>query len=316
MSLSKTTTFLSSGGVNYQTATYFITRQTTPLCISAAGYEVPSENGVPAIISMDPKFGFVNQAGFYRTQSYGITSYRSATQYPAGISGSSVNGSTVRIGRVADPDDANKSAYWFRVDQTDPLTNSGYRSEFSWDAPGSRILPKVRYLTGLCVRLPDWTSVPTGDKLLIWQIHGKTDIQPWLSLNFDGSRLYLHQTWDDSYPPTNVAGDANEITTTLSWTPNTWMRFVIDFTWDETGGGVLKAYINGTSVLNYTGRLGFNEGTSPYSYLKVGVYKWSSGNVWTTTGTLSTRDMYVKGPVVFRTDTATASELDTLLTQY
>lgn len=316
MSLSKTSTFLSSSGINYQDASYFATRQVAPLCISAAGYEIPAENGVPALISMDPKFGFVNQAGFYRTQAYGITSYRSATQYPTGISGSTVNGSAVRIGKVIDPADANKSAYWFRVDQTDPLTNSGYRSEFSWDAPGSRLLPRTRYLVGFCMRLPDLTSVPTGDKMLIWQIHGKTDVQPWLSLNLDGSRLYLHQTWDGSYPPTNTVGDANEITTTLSWTPNTWMRFVVDFVWDETGGGFLEVYVDGSKVLSYAGRLGFNEGSSPYSYLKIGVYKWSSGNVWTTTGTLSTRELYVKGPVVFRTTTATAAELDALLTQY
>lgn len=308
MTINAKPALLDSSGVKYQTAEFFEAFAGQPLIIGPTETAAPYAPGSRLLVMQDPVHGFQFQPGNHRIQSYGTGTTR-PTQSPTGVTGTSVNGSTVRVARVADPDDAGKWAFWMRADVADPLTFNGRRSEFSYDDPDARFFVGQRVVIGAMLRFPDWTGVPTGDKLLVLQLHGKTDIQPWLSINWDGSRCYLRHTYDNAALPTNETGDANVSETDITWAPNTWMRIALEVKIAPGGGGAVRAMVNGSVIRDYTGPIGFNE----YNYFKTGVYKWSSSNTWTTTGTLGTREVYLKGPYMFRSETETAEQMDALL---
>lgn len=250
----------------------------------------------------DPDLGYVphSMAGPLTYEANGQTGFLSALSAP--ITGASVESSTLRMGIVADPHDANKKCWHFRCTSTDTNTAGSKRTEFATDSirfPGWK---GQRILMGLKMRLPDWSASST-DEQLVWQIHGSGDqslASPWAAHVIRGGTERIVLIYDETPITTGGTRTMWNAYTSSSIPYNQWRTVVIEAAHSYDGGGYFRLWFNGAPVLDYSGKLGYQEPTLP-SYPKMGVYHWEdSGNTWNPI--LPVREAWYKGPFFGRSN--------------
>lgn len=238
------------------------------------------------------------------------TSSQLSTANTTGISGASVDGSTVRISNIADPDDAAKRCWVTRVDSTDADTDGtgAKRCEISIQSP-LVFRQGTRYVIGFCQRIADWTS--TTDEQLTWQIppDDSLGVSPWFAHYVAGNARRIDVRFNRSETPSNGTSTITTIWSETDWAPLTWERWVLEIT-ESQSNGYVKAWRNGVVVGEYSGTTGYVQPVGGGSYWKQGVYHWTNaGNTWDAS--LSMRNVWTKG--AFVSDSVTPEDMDALL---
>ena len=234
----------------------------------------------PAIVdATDAQIGYTRQIRGTRMQAYGDTS--TGLFASAGITGDSVGGSTTRIARVQDPDDASKYAWILRCAKTDPDTSgtNSKRAEFRY---GATVFYDRWTTTGYKFRQQNYTG--HTDEWIIAQIHASDNsslLNPWFSVNYKSNLVRLVCRYDNTI----------QFDSSLAPLYAEWNALVIECKF-KAADGCLRVWLNGVLVMDYVGALG--EATRrDDSYWKSGIYEWDANTQWDDT--YPVREIYTKG---------------------
>lgn len=245
----------------------------------------------------DARIGYSAQRNPPNIQCYGTVNTGLASG--ADVTGTSVDGSTSRLALVADPDDAAKWCWHWRVHPDDPDTASSKRGEFAF----SGLTPRPRHFNsrtvGICSRLQDWSALT--DSQLFWQWHADDDLaaapSPWLAAYVLDGEMVIQCRYDTRETP--VSQTIVELYRDAAWTPLSWERWAIRTRTGYDGTGIVQIMRDGELIVDYSGPVGSNEqgvGTET-SYFKSGYYHWiNAGNDWDTS--VNTREVWHKGAYV------------------
>lgn len=258
----------------------------------------------------DARIGYSTQRGAPNIQCYGSIS----TNLSAGedVTGTSVDGSTVRLTRVADPEDESKWCWHWRVHPDDPDTASSRRGEFSFAQAITRKYNRNAFVVGMCIRLPDIKN--TTDDQLVWQLHGPDGANignPYIVLLCTAGQLRIVLRYDTN--EVSASGTQTVLTPwrDSDWVPNQWYRWAALLLPDYLGNGRAVIMRDGVTVLDYVGPLGYNDDSVGTAYFKNGYYHWiNSGNDWDRS--VETRDVWHKGAYVAST-LVSINEMDDFL---
>lgn len=260
----------------------------------------------------DPDLGYVPHwmAGSIYYEANGQTGYTSSLT--GAVTGGLVDGSTHRLGIVADPHDALKKCWHFRCTSTDTNTAGSKRTEFAVDSNRFPARKGQRILMGFKMRLPNW-SAASNDEQLVWQIHGSGDqltASPWVAHVIRGGIERIVLIYDEAATTTGGTRTMWNAYTSSNIPYNVWRTVIVETAHSFDGGGYLRLWFDGVKVLDYSGKLGYQEPTLP-SYPKIGVYHWEdSGNTWDPA--LPVREAWYKGPFLCRPHVSVA-DLQALL---
>lgn len=232
------------------------------------------------------------------------------------VTGTSVDGSTARFTRVADPDDAAKWCWRWRTNSDDPDTGGtgNRRGEFAFirgTAPFYENNPRV---IGFCARVQDWKA--TMDDQIFFQIHAPSAslvASPWLAFQITAGVFRVLLIYDVNATPSGSTAVAVTLYSDANWTPDQWMRFAVLVREDYRGGGVVQVLKDGVEIVDYAGPVGYNNISVGASYVKNGYYHWTgSGNDWDAS--LATRVIYEKGAYIAGEDVS-LPEMDGFLSE-
>lgn len=249
----------------------------------------------PLMQMADAAVGYARQPGRVTIQTLGSVSN---TLFASGdVSGDVVDGSALRIGRVADPDDAAKWCWRMRCAETDADTSgsNAKRAEFSF--PAGIGYGEFRTI-GFKYRIADYAG--HTDEFIIAQIHAGASsslVNPWLAFIIDGNETKVLARFDNLAVSTVLF--AHRIAQ--------WNAVVIEAKYHASAGS-LMIWFNGNLTVSYSGPLG--EETARYdSYLKSGIYAWDANTQWDDT--YPVREIYAKGP--YLANGAVASDMHALI---
>ena len=218
---------------------------------------------------------------FAQQSGYGVQVIRQSTPVSnvpeSGIHGTALpNGETLRFGKLADPVDATRKVLAFQVHTSDPVTNSGKRSEL-------KINPNIEmnkvYWIAFSVYIYDWGTLSTGDEALFGtQMHTGADKVAVGGPSFGivtapGGRKFFVKT---RYSESSTPGEGKSVSIKHAQHDipfGRWADFVIKFKHNTSGAGFLQAWMDGKPIANYRGSLGYNTGVADYA--KFGYYNWS-----------------------------------------
>lgn len=302
---------VAGDGTQYQQPAFF--KMGATCYVSGANYWLST--GLFSVFA-DARRSFFRMNDFPNSESMGSTSLFGA------VNGTTVGGSVVRIANVADPGDATKRCWLYRISNTDPDTagSGNKRSEFSGDFVQMALRDKDRgHSLFFATRYCDIGSTTTGQQV-ISQVHASntnTGCPPWYGILVGpGNRLFIVLRYD----PNSVTSDA----TNVNWvayddffTPNTWDKWCVEYRQSHNGSdGYCRIWRNRVQVVNYTGSLGYVD-NGGYSYLKAGIYHFTEGDpsfVYDTS--VPVRECWQKGPYQLPIGVVTATEafdfLDTI----
>mgnify|MGYP002078869820 CR=1 FL=1 len=228
----------------------------------------------------DAEVGYARQILPLRIHALGSTSQEVFGS--AGASGATVGGSTIRVARVADPDDAAKFAWRLRCAKADSDTASAgaKRGEICY-SPVLRF--GAEHTCGFQFRLPSYAG--HTDQFLFAQFHANNAsalVMPWLAFYMIANRI-------------NVVARFNEATVATAALDNvsdTWRSAVVFCRKSDGVDGRLHVTIDGQVVIDYVGPLAESNNGLP-SYWKSGVYEWNAATQWDDA--FPVREVYVKG---------------------
>jgi hypothetical protein len=238
---------------------------------------------------------FAQQSGFH-AQVMG-TSFSAASIPESGIHGSTLpNGETLRLGKVTDPTSAVRKALAFQVHPNDPTTSGSKRSELGFN---SNIQYNKVYWVALSVYVYDWGTLASGDASLFGtQMHSGNNslgLSPSFGIYaMPGGRNFQVQ---GRYSTSSSPSQSNSSTVRFGERPipfGRWVDFVFKFRHNIGSSGFLQVWMDGASIVDYSGPLGFS--TPGYNdYSKFGYYNWSSFN--------SARKVLVRSPLIVQDPT-------------
>lgn len=306
MSLVDITAALTDSSIQYQAPTFF-ERRAFPQRVVGANY-IAFDSRIKACA--DARIGYAAHPGVVTVQHYGsIASLASASD----VTGISVDGSTSRFARVADPDDAGKWCWRFRVHPDDPDTASSKRGEFAFTG-ASGFAEKNARVFGCCIRMQDWTAL--ADDQLVFQVHGPDAGaigNPWLSFLVTAGVFRISLRYDVNESPDPGTQTILDLYTQANWTPLQWYRFVVFVREDWRGNGAVRVLRDGVELVDYEGPVGYNNQAVGASYLKSGYYHWvDSGNDWDTA--VNTREVWQKGAYI-TDESVSLTEMDSFLAE-
>ena len=222
----------------------------------------------------DPVVGLTEQIGNMQIQTNGVVS---TLQTP------SVG---TRVTVVQDPEDASKKCWLMKCASTDADTagTGAKRTEFSsYPDTYQGIQDGKEFLACFATRTGEsWAALT--DEQLISQIHAGSGSPIFaIYVNASGLRASIRR---------GAVGSAEiPLYTDATFTHGQWSRWVL---YGRTGiDGFLQVWRNGAPVVDYTGALGYSDGS--INYLKAGYYHWTNaGNTWDAS--MPERTLYYKGP--------------------
>lgn len=228
----------------------------------------------------DAALGYSRQVGGCRIYTYGATTNTLFASF--GASGDSVGGSTVRIARVADPDDGSKFAWLMRCAKSDPDTASvnAKRAEFSY--PKNTAQYGKWMTTGFKFRQQSYSG--HMDEWLIAQIHAGASsslINPWVAFYYKSNGLRVDCRYE------NVVQQS----VPLPHMTDQWNTVVTESYLHATEGRVI-VWMNGVQRMDYTGQLAEPTPRSD-SYWQSGIYEWDAPAQWDDA--YPVREIYMKG---------------------
>src|SRR3954465_11400082 len=250
----------------------------------------------------DANIPFAQQSG-YNGQVIG--QFPAAKDIPeTGINYSKLaNGDTLRLGKVADPLNANSKVFAFQLAPSDASTSGSKRSEFEMP-------PNVQngktYWIAFSVNVQDWGTLLNGDAALFGtQVHSgdsNKGYSPSFALvtyggpsggrTFQVFRTYTSGGSQNTFKYPEIPIRFGQ-----------WMDFVFKFRHALDGSGLLQVWMDGQQIVDYKGPIGFN--TPGFKdYAKFGYYNWSSFS--------SSRKVLLRSPVLVQDPTGNTYSADAL----
>lgn len=248
--------------------------------LAVSGSTVTASPASDVVAIADAALGYTRQLSRTTMQAYGGTS--TALFGSSGVTGDSVGGSTVRLARVADPDDGAKFAWRMRCAKTDPDTASANakRAEFSY--PTNTAQYGRWTTTGFKFRQQSYPG--HTDEWLIAQIHAggsSSLINPWLAFYYKANTLRVDCRYDNAVMQSMA----------LPQTAGAWNTVVVECYLHATDGRV-KVWMNGALRMDYWGVLAESTPRSD-GYWKSGIYEWDASTQWDDA--YPVREIYTKG---------------------
>lgn len=174
------------------------------------------------------------------------------------------DGTTLRLGKVSDPDSPAREAVLFALQAKDPVTSSSKRSEIKFDTIIAHDTP---YWIGVNFRVvdgPAWQKAGREEGLFGIQLHD-SGIPPY-GLYMVGPRqcqLQCRYTGSGTQRPGAIRNSPFD----------KWERWVFKVQESQnSGSGFLQAWVEGEIYCDYKGRLGYSN--PPKDYFKTGLYIW------------------------------------------
>lgn len=249
----------------------------------------------PLVQTTDAALGYVRQAGKVNIQTLGSSSNVLAES--SDLTGDVIDGSAVRLARIADPDNAGLWCWWMRCAKTDADTSGANAKRMEFRYPDG-ILYGAVVTFGFKYRIGDY--VGHTDKFLLSQVHaGVTGSisNPWWSLEIVDNQSKIIARYNDI----DVA------VATFSHAINTWVTAVVVVK-THAVNGLVRVWLDDTLVMDYLGPVG-EETPRNDSYLKFGPYEWDAAVQWDDT--YPVREIYGKG--AYLANGAVASDMHALL---
>ena len=190
-------------------------------------------------------------------------------------------GGTLRFGRAPDPSDPNRAALRISLIPNDPPTAGAPRCETTF-SPGATGLPLGRvFWHAFAIQIPDWRKTTDEQQLMQWHPGDTTGLQPIYSLLVRGPQMRLILRYDTAAVPGRSTTVTRVLWSTNTWPPNTWITMVTRavVSVDPAAGPRIATWVNGQSVVNYSGPVGYNTPTAQ-PYVKHGIYHWTNLNPW------------------------------------
>jgi hypothetical protein len=216
---------------------------------------------------------FAQQTG-YTAQVVGT--YTSAPSIPdSGIHYNTLpNGETLRFGKQADPSNSARKALAFQLAYTDPATSGSHRTEISF--PQRIELNKV-YWVAFSMYVPDWGQLSTSDVATVgMQVHGSgPGLSPAIQLASKGGRTFWIDARTSSSNPATASTSSSTKSPEFPLPINRWADIVIKFKLDPAGNGFVQAWMDGTQIWNFNGKVGYYIGDLK-NYVKFGYYNWTA----------------------------------------
>ena len=275
---------------------------------SAGGGSAPPVSGAIAIAAADilgeakANVPFADQRG-YNAQVIG--QFPDAQQIPeTGIHYTALpNGETLRLGKVADPQDASSQVFAFQLGPNDPNTSGSKRSELEFPP---NVVNGNTYWLAFSVNVQDWGTLSNGDDALFGtQVHSgdsSRGFSPSFSLvsyGSSGGRTFQVFRTSNTSGTTQTMFKYPEIPVPFGQ----WTDFVFKFRHATDSSGLLQVWMNGQQIVDYTGPIGFN--TPGYTdYAKFGYYNWS--------GFSTSRKVLLRSPIQVRDPTGSTYSVDAL----
>lgn len=178
-----------------------------------------------------------------------------------------------------------RQAFRLTIDARDLLPNNiSPRCEIvSYPMEGSALPNANSFWIAFTFWADDWSK--SADEQLIAQLHVQvplnTILNPFVGLVVRGENLRLEIRNNANQQPSQAS--TSILTAAKIMMPkHQWVTLVMN---GRTGNSenqkpFLRMWLNGESILNYSGPLGYNLPTGGYSYTKVGLYHWLNGNAW------------------------------------
>lgn len=227
-------------------------------------------------------------------QTMGTQKSISSISETTGILGNTTDGLT-NFKRIADPDDATKSAYLFQTAYRDAAGSSGgKRTELTWHPASFGHDIGGTYWTAIRVRVGDNVKNATAaDEVLIWQLQentGQAGLNPNMAIIATGggssSELFTRINYASSSSPSLKANQIGRtVFTQVNYPSNKWITLVMQFKLHHTAGkgAFFKMWKDGQLVVNDTYPNAYNGGqeSDPLkrNYQKIGVYHYYD-NLW------------------------------------
>jgi hypothetical protein len=237
--------------------------------------------GIPAgvITSLDPRRPFsVNT--YWGLEVVGLTAALRDVK-ESGVS----HDNTLSYGKVADPDDASKRAFLYRISATDPLDRFGsIRTEAgSWTTTTSIVRGAEVWILW-ALRLPDLAGSSPNEGQCVFQLHmtaDGTEHNPSFAVFYSGGNTLTVRGSYNLFSPVDDNRSVDQIWFKESGTPvNQWQYFVMHTrrSWDSGVRPFVKIWRSvgdGAPVL-LTDRTGPNayRTTNPREFMKEGMYHW------------------------------------------
>lgn len=256
----------------------------------------------------NPTVAFASQAKWIGQVMGNNNRSPSSISDSTGVTGPSTSLGTLRFGKITDPANASKTVYQFLLAQSDPTTASSKRSEIEFTSSQVPIVNGTTYWVAFQVYVFDWGST-TDLAIFGSQLHldGSVPMSPAWSIIGKGSQMYFDVRYSTSASPSNNNAVVQKLgTQTLPF--GQWITVEIQF---KTGlsTGFLRAWVNGTQTVNYSGHLGISQATSSLpSYVKFGYYGWQM-----PTG--AARKVLVRKPMIVRDNGYSAATLRAAVAQ-
>lgn len=199
-----------------------------------------------------------------------------------GVNGSVLeDGSTLRFGRVADPQDVNRMSLRFALRSSDPLTAGSYRCETAF-SPGPTGLPiRSVFWHAFAVFIPDWRNTTDEQQLAQWHAGDTSGLQPIYALLVRDGQMRLVLRYSTADSPTSSTVRTQVLWSSTSWQPKQWFTFVTKakVSANSADDPFIQTWVNGSQVVNYRGPVGYRQPTAQ-PYVKHGVYHWINLNAW------------------------------------
>jgi len=215
-----------------------------------------------------------SQQNGYTAQVVGT--YTSAPSIPdSGIHYNTLsNGETLRFGKQADPSNSARKALAFQLAYSDPATSGSRRTEIGY--PQRIELNKV-YWVAFSMYVRDWGQLSTSDVATVgMQVHGAgPGLSPAIQLASRGGRTFWIDARTSSSNPASASTSFSTKSPEFPLPIDRWADVVIKFKLDPSGNGFVQAWMDGTQIWNFKGKVGYHIGDLK-NYVKFGYYNWTS----------------------------------------
>jgi hypothetical protein len=209
--------------------------------------------------------------------------YYDTNQIPeSGIRASSINGDTLRFGKVADPLGSGATKFEYQLAPSDANTSGSQRSEVEMEP---NIQMNKTYWVAFDLYVQDWGTLAKGDDSVVWQIHPDpvVGMSPQLSLTTASKPLAAgnygreFEVWiltSTASVPT-MQNYTSKIFNVGAVPFGRWATYVFKFRQNTGASGLLQVWVDGKQVVDYAGPVGFNQ-PGGLDYAKFGYYNWTN----------------------------------------
>lgn len=217
-----------------------------------------------------------------------------------GITGAVLeDGTRLKFGKVADPDDPARRALVFRTNLRNRYVSGAPRCEGVFARTADQVQPNTVVWQAMRVWVDDWSTTPVQDGQLLSQWHDSIGgMLPPVGFYIRSNELRLWVRWDAGARPSRQTTRSKLILRKANGVVGRWLDIVVQakMSTRTVDQPFFKVWLDGNLAADYRGPLGY---TGDVPYVKFGMYKWvGDDNPWTAS--VPTRTAYFRDILLVR----------------